>query len=148
MKTFRIWVYGLVEFWDRILVIKKWRWPFTWCYDLPWWKLEHWEKILECLKRELKEETWLDENDFVVEKFLSVEEDFIKHIWKLEEKEEQIIAIIYLVKIIKDDFNLDYLEEWGDSVGLKLIKKDDFSLKMTNVLKKILGKKSPHPTSP
>lgn len=30
----------------------------TW--DLPWWGLDHWENAIDCIKRELKEELWLE----------------------------------------------------------------------------------------
>jgi ADP-ribose pyrophosphatase YjhB (NUDIX family) len=29
-------------------------------WDLPWWWLEHWENYVNCIKRELKEEMWLE----------------------------------------------------------------------------------------
>jgi ADP-ribose pyrophosphatase YjhB (NUDIX family) len=32
----------------------------TWIWDLPWWGLDHWENIVECIKREIKEELGLD----------------------------------------------------------------------------------------
>lgn len=138
MKSIRTWVYGLLKFWGDIVVIKKWRWPFKGLYDLPWWKIEHWEKNIESLKRELREEIWLNEKDFEIEKILWVEEDFVKHIWKWEEKDEHIIAIIYLVNILKSDFNLSYVEKWWDANWLRLTKVDDEELKKTNILKKAL----------
>jgi len=41
---------------------------------------------------------------------LTVEEDFVKHIWEREEKDEHIIAIIYEVNIISENLNLDFIE--------------------------------------
>lgn len=140
MKTIRTWVYALLKFKDKIVVIKKWRWPFTWLYDLPWWKIEYWEENIFALKRELMEEVWLNKEDFVVKKLLSVEEDFIKHSWEWEEKEEHIIAIIYLVDIIKENFNLNYVENWWDANWLKLININDIEIPKTNILKKIICK--------
>lgn len=32
----------------------------TWLWDFPWGWLDHWEEYDICLKRELKEETWLE----------------------------------------------------------------------------------------
>ena len=32
----------------------------NWVWDLPGWWLEHWEDIETCLKREIKEEMWLE----------------------------------------------------------------------------------------
>jgi hypothetical protein len=92
------------------------------------------------LKRELMEEVWLNKEDFVVKKLLSVEEDFIKHSWEWEEKEEHIIAIIYLVDIIKENFNLNYVENWWDANWLKLININDIEIPKTNILKKIICK--------
>ena len=137
-KTIRIWVYGLLRYRDKIIVIKKGRGPFKGLYDLPWWKIEHWETNIESLKRELKEEVWLKENDFEIEKLLTVEEDFIKHNWEWKEKDEHIIAIIYVVNLLTDDFNLNYIENWWDSSWIKLINIDDDNILKTNVLKKAI----------
>jgi ADP-ribose pyrophosphatase YjhB (NUDIX family) len=32
----------------------------TWVWDLPWWGLDHFENPIDWLKRELKEEMWLE----------------------------------------------------------------------------------------
>lgn len=138
MKTIRTWVYALLIYKDQILVIKKWRWPFTGLYDLPWWKIEHWETNIESLKREILEEVWVKKEDFKIEKLLTVEEDFIKHNWQWEEKDEHIIAIVYIVSILKNDFNLNYIEKWWDSNWIKLIWIDDENLQKTNILMKVI----------
>ena len=137
-KTIRTWVYALLKYKDKILVIKKWRWPFKGLYDLPWWKIEHWEKNLDSLKREIEEEVWLKNEDFKIKKLLSVEEDFVKHTWKGEQKDEHIIVIVYLVEIIKENFDLNYIEKWWDSDWLKLISLDNQDTPKTNILQKIL----------
>lgn len=31
-------------------------------FDIPWWRINRWEKIEDALTREIKEETWLDIN--------------------------------------------------------------------------------------
>lgn len=55
--------------WYRISVkalIYNEKWEFLLCkesngvWDLPWWGLDHGEDIETCLKRELKEEMWLE----------------------------------------------------------------------------------------
>ncbi len=140
MKTIRTWAYAILKYKDNIVVIKKWRWPFTWLYDLPWWKIEHGEKNIESLEREIIEEVWLKKSDFHIEKILTVEEDFVQHVWQWEEKDEHIIAIVYLVNIIKDDFNMNYIEKWWDANGLKLIEINDNETPKTNILKKAIEK--------
>lgn len=56
------------------------------------------------------------------------------------ELEEDIIAIIYEVKITKENLNLDFIENWWDSAGLKIISLNDKKLPKTNVLEKALKK--------
>lgn len=140
MKSIRTWVYALLKYQDKIVTILKWRWPFTGLYDLPGWKIEHWEENIESLKRELFEEVWLKENDYKIEKLLTVEEDFIKHIWNWEEKDEHLIAIVYEVKILNEDFNLGFIEEWWDANWIKLIDIDDKEVWKTNILNKTIEK--------
>lgn len=139
-KTIRTWVYALLKFNDKIVVIKKWRWPFKWLYDLPWWKIEHWEKNILSLEREIEEEVWLQKNNFQIEKLLTVEEDFVKHTWEWEEKNEHIIWIIYVVNIIKNNFDMNYIEEKWDADWLNLIYINDIKLPKTNILKKAISK--------
>ncbi len=139
-KTIRTWVYSVLKYKNKILVIKKWRWPFTGLYDLPWWKIEHRETNLQALERELKEETWLKKEDFQIEKLLTAEEDFVKHTWKWVEKDEHIIAIIYLVKITKENLNLSYIENGWDANWLLLINLDDEVVLKTSILKKAIEK--------
>lgn len=140
MKTIRTWVYAILKYKENIVVILKKRWPFTGLYDLPWGKIEHWENHIFSLKRELEEEIWLHENDFEIKRLLTVEEDFVKHIWEWEEKVEHIIAIIYEVNIISENLNLDFIENGWDSAGLKLISINDLNFPKTNILQKALDK--------
>ena len=109
-------------------------------YDLPGGKIEHWENHIFSLKRELEEEIWLFEKDFEIKRLLTVEEDFVKHIWKWEEKDEHIIAIIYEVNIISENLNLNFIENGWDSAGLKLISINDLNFPKTNILQKALDK--------
>lgn len=138
-KLIRTWVYSLVEFKNNFVVIKKSRWPFTWLYDLPWWKIEHWENNIDSLKRELNEELWLKESDYKIQKLISVEEDFVKYVWNWEEKDEHIIAIVYLSEITNENFNLNYKEIWWDSSWIILIDKNSDTWK-TSILEKMLNK--------
>lgn len=140
MKTIRTWVYAILKYKENIVVILKKRWPFTGLYDLPWGKIEHWENHIFSLKRELEEEIWLHENDFEIKRLLTVEEDFVKHIWEWEEKVEHIIAIIYEVNIISENLNLDFIENGWDSAGLKLTSINDLNFPKTNILQKALDK--------
>lgn len=139
-KTIRTWVYALLKYKNNIVVIKKWRGPFKWLYDLPGWKIEHWEKNINSLEREIIEEVWLIGGEFNIERILTVEEDFVKHVWQWEKKDEHIIAIVYSVQITKDNFNLDYIEEWWDANWLELISINDKNIPKTNVLQKVLDK--------
>ena len=125
---------------ENIFVILKKRWHITGLYDLPGGKIEHWENHIFSLKRELEEEIWLFEKDFEIKRLLTVEEDFVKHIWEWEEKYEHIIAIIYEVNIISENLNLNFIENGWDSAGLKLISINDLNFQKTNILQKALDK--------
>lgn len=140
MKTIRTWVYAILKYKENIVVILKKRWPFTGLYDLPWWKIEHWESHIFSLKRELEEEVWLLEKDFEIKRLLTVEEDFVKHIWEWEERDEHIIAIVYEVNIITENLNLNFIENGWDSAGLRLISVNDINFPKTNILQKVLNK--------
>lgn len=140
MKTIRTWVYAILKHKDSIVVIEKWRWPFTWSYDLPWGKIEHWEENYISLQREIEEEIGLNKNDFNIEHLLTVEEDFVQHIWEWEKKDEHLIAIVYLANITVDNFDLNYIETWWDADWMILMKLDDNELPKTNILKKALKK--------
>lgn len=82
---------------------------------------------------------WFDKSNYLVKKLISVEEDFVNHIWNWEWKSEHIIAIIYLTEIINEDFNLNYKEAWWDSDWIILIDKNS-DIQKTNILEKILNK--------
>lgn len=53
-------VYGIIICNDKILLTEKSRGAYTGKFDLPGGGLEHGEEILDCLKREIKEETGLE----------------------------------------------------------------------------------------
>lgn len=140
MKTIRTWVYAILKYREKIVVIEKKRGPFTEFYDLPGGKIEHWENHIFSLKRELEEEVWLLEKDFEIKRLLTVEEDFVKHIWEWEERDEHIIAIVYEVNIITENLNLNFIENGWDSAGLRLISVNDINFPKTNILQKVLNK--------
>lgn len=90
MNKIYVWVYGIFIKDNKILLIKKARWPYTWMYDLPWWWIEFEKKIEESLKREIDEETgwvWkqvnLSErmNIFMIIKNPAWEDRTSHHIW-------------------------------------------------------------------
>lgn len=61
MKNHRhLGVYGIIIKNNKILLIKKSRGAYIGKFDLPGGGLEHGEDIIQCLKREIKEETGLD----------------------------------------------------------------------------------------
>ncbi|PZM83596.1 hypothetical protein DLH72_03565 [Candidatus Gracilibacteria bacterium] len=138
MKTIRTGVYALLKYKENIVVILKKRGPFTGLYDLPGGKIEHGENSIFSLKRELEEEIGLSEKDFEIKKLLTVEEDFVKHIWEGKEKDEHIIAIVYEVEILKKNLDFDFIEKGGDSAGIKLISINDINFPKTNILNKVL----------
>lgn len=88
------------EEWKYILVKhhKKWNWV------LPWWHIKNWETIFKTLKREIKEELWLEikilwnkiwltENDDLKEKPLPLciyKLDYKNRMWNTTEKMEYI----------------------------------------------------------
>jgi len=138
MKTIRTWVYALLEYDNQIVVIKKWRGPFTGLYDLPWGKIEHWEHHKDALLRELIEEIWVSKEDISIQKLLTVKEEFVEHTWEWQEKEEHIIAIVYKAIITSDTLDLSYMETWWDSEWIKLIDYNDEKSPKTPILKKVL----------
>jgi len=60
---------NIEDSWYRISIkalILNDKWEFllckenSWIWDFPWWWLDHFENPINCLKRELKEEMWLE----------------------------------------------------------------------------------------
>ena len=140
MKTIRTWVYAILEYQDKIITIQKTRWPFNGMLDMPWGKIEHYEKHLDGLKREIFEETGIWEENFEIIELVWVDEEFVEHIWEWQEKQEHILAIIYRVKIVWENINLDFIEQNGDAWGLVLIEKNDKIHKKTPILERVLEK--------
>ncbi len=76
---------------NKILLVKRWddKKVFPNCWSFPWWKLEENETLTDCVKREVKEETWYDfeiENKYNFTEYLSNNSYNISHlfIWKVK----------------------------------------------------------------
>ncbi len=57
-STYRVSIKSIIKDtnWDVLLMYNdKYE---TW--NMPWWWLKHWEDIINCIKREIKEELWLN----------------------------------------------------------------------------------------
>ena len=113
-KTRHLGVYGLIVNNNKVLLIKKSRGAYTGKYDLPGGSIEHGEKPIETLKREIMEETGttiknatiLEANSVVVE-------------WEHHEEMESMhhIGIIYDVEI--EDSKIKEDADGLDSLGSK-----------------------------
>ncbi len=72
---------------------KDWKILFTsdknWVHSFLWWWLNYWEDVFECIKREIKEESWLD--------LLSIEETPSYFIKFEKEKYHQKIHVAHLI---------------------------------------------------
>lgn len=82
--------------------------------------------------------TNIELSDKSLNEILSVEEDFVNHVWDWVEKHEHIIAIVYEVSILKKDFDLSYVEQNWDASWIKIIDLNDTEIQKTNILKKVI----------
>ena len=117
MNNIYMWVYGIYIENNKILLIKKARWPYIWMYDLPGGGIEYWETIVDCLKREISEETWsnLIESQFIWNnEFIC---DYINP--KNEPRKSHHIGIYYKVNLLYD--NIKTWPDWEDSLGAEFI---------------------------
>ena len=115
-ETRHLGVYGIVIHDNKILLVKKSRGAYTGKYDLPGGSIEHGEKPVETLKRELLEETGVNIKSFKLYDANSVVVDWLHH----EEMENMHhIGIIYIVDIESD--NVKEKSDGQDSLGAKWI---------------------------
>lgn len=121
MNKIYVWVYGIFIKDNKILLIKKARWPYTWMYDLPWGWIEFWEKIEESLKREIDEETgwvlktseFIWKNEYICDyKTPSWEDRTSHHIW-------------FYYKVWVTYENLKTEPDWQDSLWAEFIDIND-----------------------
>lgn len=117
MSKIHIWIYGIFIKENKILLIKKARWPYIWSYDLPWWKIEFQENFETALKREIFEETWwnLKSMEFIWNNEYICE-------YENEEKIKKISHHIWIYyKIDVDIKNLKNFFDWEDSLWSEFI---------------------------
>ena len=122
-------VYGVIVKDDQVLLVKKSRGAYTLKYDLPGGSIEHGEKPVETLKREIMEEVGLK-----VKKCRIMDANSVVVDWDnpyINEREHMHhIGIIYDVEIEDGDIKTD--ADGLDSLGavwypLNSIKKEDMS---------------------
>ena len=119
-------VYGIFIEDGKVLVIKKARGPYLGKYDLPGGGIEFNEKILDCLSREIKEETG---SDLLSSEFLQINEYMCQYKKNDELRDFHHIAVYYTVKLEIDNLKKD--PDGEDSLGAELIGLD--KLNETNV---------------
>ena len=127
-KHRHIGAYGIITNDNKILLIRKSRGAYTGKLDLPGGGLEHGETPLECVVREVKEETNLEVKEATILDAISCR---IK--WQDTNDIEDLhhIGILYKIEVIhpyynkKDSDGLDSLgSDWYD---ISVLKKDDVS---------------------
>ncbi len=111
-ETRHLGVYGLIINDNKVLLVKKARGAYTGKYDLPGGSIEHGEKPIETLKRELMEETGVQ-----VASAMLIEANSVVVNWLHHEKMENMhhIGIIYKVDIEKGNIKTD--ADGLDSLG-------------------------------
>jgi len=137
MNNIYIWVYGVYIENDKILLIKKARWPYIWMYDLPGWGIEYWETIYDCLKREIDEETWakLMDNQFIWNnEFIC---DYMNP--KNEPRKSHHIWLYYKVNLAYE--NIKTWPDGEDSLGAEFIKLSELNkIKLSPIAESMIKK--------
>jgi len=111
-QTRHLGVYALIINNGKILLVKKARGAYKGKYDLPGGSIEHGEKPVETLKRELMEETGTIVNDINL-----LVADSVVVEWSHHDKTESMhhIGIIYEVNIVESNIKED--ADGLDSLG-------------------------------
>lgn len=131
-------VYGILKKDEKILLIDKIRGPYSGKLDLPGGKIEHCETVIDCLKRELVEETGVIIEDIKLFDNYTYNVDF-------EDNGENIsmhhIGLVYLVSDFDDSNILSDIKE-ADSGGtrwydINILKGKDLSPFANYVISKI-----------
>lgn len=121
-ETRHLGVYGLIIKNDKVLLVKKSRGAYKDKFDLPGGSIEHGEKPIETLKREIKEEVGVD---IVDAKLLDANSALVEWLHHEEMESMHHIGIIYEVQIdnsiIKED------ADGNDSLGSVWISINDLS---------------------
>ncbi len=128
-ETRHLGVYGIVIHDNKILLVKKSRGAYTGKYDLPGGSIEHGEKPVETLKRELLEEVGVNIKSFKLYDANSVIVNWFHH----EEMENMHhIGIIYIVDIEND--TIKETSDGQDSLGAKWISIEELNKDMISPL--------------
>ena len=128
-NTRHLGVYGVIVKNDKVLLVKKSRGAYTGQYDLPGGSIEHGEKPVETLKREIMEEVGVKVKNYRIMDANSVVVDW-DNPYINEREHMHHIGIIYDVEI--EDGNIKTDADGLDSLGavwypLSNIKKEDVS---------------------
>ena len=128
-NTRHLGVYGVIVSDDKILLVKKSRGAYTGQYDLPGGSLEHGEKPVETLKREIMEEVGVRVKNYKIMDANSVVVDW-NNPYINDGEHMHHIGIIYEVEIEDGDIKTD--ADGLDSLGavwypVSKIKKEDVS---------------------
>lgn len=128
-QTRHLGVYGIIEENGKVLLVKKARGAYTGLLDLPGGSIEHGEKPIETLKRELIEET-----NCHVKKASILDANSVLVNWHHHEKLENMhhIGIIYDVEISNYDIKEDADNQ--DSLGAKWYNINDLTKDMLSPL--------------
>lgn len=128
-ETRHLGVYGIAIHDNKILLVEKSRGAYTGKYDLPGGSIEHGEKPIETLKRELMEETGVNIKKSTLFDANSVVVNWLHH----EEMEAMHhIGIIYIVEV--DNDNVKTTSDGQDSLGAKWIELENLNKDMVSPL--------------
>lgn len=107
---------------EQILIWKKKKWFWEWKYVFVWWKNKKNETYIDCAKRELLEETWIDIDKNKLEKiwcFYYYYEwwETIKSIAFLYKyNQEELIETDEILPCLFDFKSIPYNKMWWDCI--------------------------------